>query len=231
MLAGCGCRVSVCTEPEQAIDMALAEGVDLVSLDIGMPRLNGFEVLSLIRSHEHTRRAPSVPVIAITGKVSDRDRAEVLALGFAAHLAKPVLLSGLRPVVERVQTLRGDLYRTRYSIDQMEIGARLDSLLGGAGGDSSAAIAGLALAIEQQATGRLRQMLESAYAGDRSAVVDSAARLAEVGEAIGARHLAALCHGLAPTSLTGIADFERQAALVRAELDRVIFTLRERFLP
>jgi CheY-like chemotaxis protein len=57
LLEQAGCRVGVCTDAEAAIELALETGVDLVSLDLKMPRLDGYEVLSLIRSHEHTRRA------------------------------------------------------------------------------------------------------------------------------------------------------------------------------
>lgn len=231
LLEQAGCRVNLCTDPESAIPVALEAGVDVVSLDITMPRLDGFELLSLIRSHEHSRRAPSVPVIAITGKVSSEDKAHAIASGFAAHLGKPVALQDLRLVLGRVQTLRGDLYRTRYTFDQEAIAERLDHLLSSSASKASPAVAGLALAMEQQGTGLLRQMLCSAYAHDFDSAAQAAVRLADVGEALGAAHFASLCASFVASLGADVPLFERQAVLARAELDRIVYTLRERVLP
>ncbi len=231
LLVQAACRVTVCTDPESAIAIALKAGVDVVSLDITMPRLDGFEVLSLIRSHEHSRRAPSVPVIAITGSISSEDKAHALASGFAAHLGKPVALQDLKLVLGRVQTLRGDLYRTRYTVDQEAIVGRLDHLLSVSSSEASPAVAGLALAIEQQGTELLRQMLGSAYARDFEDAAEAALRLADVGEALGADHFASLCASFVASLGAGVPLFELQTVLVRAELDRIVYTLRERVLP
>ncbi len=231
LLEQAGCRVSLCTEPESAVAIALDPEVDLVSLDIKMPRMDGFEVLSLIRSHEYSRRTPSVPVIAITGNVTSEDKAQAIAAGFAAHLGKPVLLDDLLLALRNVKALRADLYRTRYSVDQESITVRLDPLLSGTRSEAARAVAGLALAMEQQGAELLRRMLESAYRGDREAAAEAAARLADVGAAIGAEHFASLCGSFIEALANGGLPFERQAVLARAELDRVVFTLRERVLP
>lgn len=231
LLEQAGCSVSLCTEPESAIAVALDLGVDVVSLDIKMPRLDGFEVLSLIRSHEYSRRTPSVPVIAVTGNVSNEDKALAIAAGFAAHLGKPVLLEDLQRALRTVEALRAELYRTRYAVDQRAIAARLDHLLAGGAGEAAGAVAGLALAMEQQGSELLRQMLESAYRRDSEAASEAATRLADVGSAVGADHFSALCTAFIEALGRDNAAFERQAVLARAELDRIIYTLRERVLP
>ncbi|MDE2621316.1 MAG: response regulator, partial [Sphingomonadales bacterium] len=216
LLEQAGCRVvATCTDPDQALAAALDTGVDLVSLDIKMPRLSGFDVLSLIRSHEHSRRAASVPVIAVTGDVSDEARADCLAIGFAAHVAKPVRLDDLRRVVERAAALHRDRYRARYSVDQDLILERLDHLSAGGSAEASASVAGLALVLEQQGAAQLRQTLLCAYQGQAGAAAERAARLVEVGDAIGARHLASLCRELEQS--TGSADAARGAVQCRDE--------------
>jgi len=225
-----GCRVEVLTDPVSGLSSALASGVDLVTLDLRMPRLDGYELLSLIRSHEHSRRAPSVPVIAITGSVTDEAKAAAVASGFAAHLGKPVLIDELRRVLENVTALRSQLYRARYTADAETVAGRIDHLLSAPDRDAAQALAGLALALEQQGTELLRQMLGAAYAGSAARAHEAASRLAEVGDAIGAAHFAVLCRGFG--AATGDrAAAERQAVLARAELDRVVYTLRERVLP
>ena len=231
LLEQAGCKVSTCTDAESAIALALDPAVDLVSLDIRMPRFNGFELLSLIRSHEHSRRAPSVPIIAITGNVTIEDKAQAIAAGFAAHLAKPVLLDDLRYMLGNVQRLRADMYRTRYSVDREAVADRLDHLLASHRDDAWKALTGLALAMEQQGADLLQTMLLNAYRRDAQAAAEAATRLAEVGEAIGASHFAALCAAAIQALDHGLPSFERQAVLARAELDRLIYTLRERVLP
>jgi CheY-like chemotaxis protein len=231
LLEQAGCRVRICTDPESAIAIALGSGVDVVSLDIKMPRLDGFEVLSLIRSHEHSRRAPSLPVIAITGNVTNEDKSHAIASGFAAHLGKPVLLDDLQMVLGNVQALRSDLYRTRYTVDQEAIAGRLDHMLSGGDSEASQAITGLALAMEQQGTELLGQMLKSAYQRDFETAAEVATRLADVGDAIGARHFASLFGSFIGSLANDGRPFERQAVLARAELDRIVYTLRERVLP
>lgn len=229
LLGEAKCLVTVCTDPASAIELAVDSRVDFVSLDIKMPVFNGFEVLSLIRSHEHSRRAPSVPVVAITGDVTREDKAQAIASGFVAHLAKPVRLEDIQVVLERVNTLRSHLYRTRYTVDQETIAGRLDKVLS-ANRDVSQAMSGLALAFEQRGTELLRAALLSFYYGDVQAASEVAYRLADAGESIGAEHFALLCGSLAG-AFDDVDAYERQAVLARAELDRIVFTLRERVLP
>lgn len=223
------CHVTICTDPATAIGLALDSCVDVVSLDIKMPEFDGFEILSLIRSHEHTRRATSVPIIAITGNVSSEDRAHALASGFIAHLAKPVRLEALQNALKRVDVLRSDLYRTRYTVDHQAIARRLDHLLS-TDSDGFQAVSALALAFEQRGGELLQKTLESGYYGDFEVATEAALRLGEVGNAIGARHFVSLCESLTEP-LESVDDFEQKAVLARAELDRIVFTLRERVLP
>lgn len=226
-----GWRVTVCTDAQQAVSISLSEDVDLVSLDITMPELDGFEVLSLIRSHEHTRRAPSVPIITITGRASADDRAASLAAGFAAHLDKPVLLEHLEWALRRVETLRSELYRTRYTVDSGAIVEQLDRMLDGAADKRFEAAAGLALVVEQRGRELLELGLRKAYAADSDRSTQALKRLLAMADLIGAAHLGLLGQALVDALPLGPLAFEHAAVLVRAELDRVIYTLRERLMP
>jgi CheY-like chemotaxis protein len=168
-------------------------------------------------------------VVAITGSVTPEAKAQAIAHGFSAHLGKPISADDLGAMLGSVAALRGELYRTRYSVDLAAITGRLEHLLSMAHADAAQAVTGLALALEQQGTDLLRQMLESAYLRRLEAAAGAALRLAEVGAAIGASHFASLC--ASAEAALGSNAFERQAVLARAELDRVVFTLRERVLP
>ena len=63
---------------------------DVAILDIGMPRVTGYDVAQALRG-----RDVQVPLIALTGwgQASDRDRA--IAAGFDHHLVKPVAIPSL----------------------------------------------------------------------------------------------------------------------------------------
>lgn len=78
---------------------ALAPSVDIVILDIGLPRLNGLEVLRRIRA---THR---VPVLMLTARGDDLDRILGLELGADDYLAKPCnpreLVARLRAILRR----------------------------------------------------------------------------------------------------------------------------------
>ena len=66
---------------------------DLIILDLGLPDLDGLNVLELLRA-----RGLTVPVIVLTARTSDRERA--MALGADAYFVKP--LPFLFPLTNRL---------------------------------------------------------------------------------------------------------------------------------
>ena len=84
-IRGCDAR-SVC-DPHAALAEAARHLPDLVLLDLGLPRLDGYEVARLIRAGAG-ERAPRF--VAITGWGRDQDRERSRAEGFALHLVKPI---------------------------------------------------------------------------------------------------------------------------------------------
>ena len=59
---------------------------DLMLLDIEMPRMDGFEVASLVR---HDERLKSIPIIMITSRTGDKHRDRAMAIGVNEYLGKP----------------------------------------------------------------------------------------------------------------------------------------------
>lgn len=227
LLARIGCRARVCTDAPAAVALALARDIDLVTLDLGMPGLDGYEVLTLIRSHEQTRQAPSVPVVAITGRVSAQDRALTLAAGFAAHLAKPVTLAALGAGVGRALLLRSDAQRTRYSADRDALQARIRAMPGATAADRVGAVGAMAAAVELRGEELLCELLRAVYAEDLRRARAAASRLVRFARDIGAGQLC-LAAGCCADALDQDADaVETAAVLARAEVDRVVYTLRE----
>ncbi len=86
----------------QGLELAVEQSPDLVILDIMLPRMNGYEVLSELR-----RRGQRVPVLMLSAKGMERDKVEGLDLGADDYVAKPF---GVAELLARVKAL----LRRRY---------------------------------------------------------------------------------------------------------------------
>ncbi len=134
-----GYRVLEAADGEAALRLfAAARGdVDLVVLDVGMPRLDGYAVLSRLR------QTSDVPVIMLTGRGEEVDRVVGLELGADDYVLKPYSLRELvarirarlrrsparveeaEPVVEEALVF-GDLYVDRRAREVHVAGERID---------------------------------------------------------------------------------------------------------
>ena len=87
-------------QAEDGLAMLVDETVDLVAMDISLPKMNGLQATRLIKSNMATR---NVPVIAITAHAMAKDRDAALAAGCDAFLTKPIdeeeLVSTIRTLV------------------------------------------------------------------------------------------------------------------------------------
>lgn len=80
-------RVEHVTAGETAEEAFLRERFDLVVLDIGLPGIDGFEVLRRLR-----KRPDYIPVLVLTARDAVEDRVHGLDLGADDYLAKPFAL-------------------------------------------------------------------------------------------------------------------------------------------
>lgn len=78
-----GFQVTTATNGEEALQNCLQNIFDLVILDIMIPKLSGLEVLKIIREQA------ALPIIIMSAKDSDVDKALGLGLGADDYIAKP----------------------------------------------------------------------------------------------------------------------------------------------
>ncbi len=101
MLGVMGHDIRVAHSARESIDAAAQFLPRIIFLDIGMPRMNGYEACQRIRAQPGGRDAY---IVALTGWGQEEDRARAKAAGFDRHLVKPVeplalegLIRGLPP--------------------------------------------------------------------------------------------------------------------------------------
>ena len=84
-----GASVSTSRSAATALDHVDHHLPHVMLVDIGMPVVNGFQLVELLRSRP-ADRGGEVPVAALTGYMSSEDRDRAVAAGFQAYLVKPV---------------------------------------------------------------------------------------------------------------------------------------------
>ena len=73
----------------EALDVLKRQSFDILVSDIGMPDLDGYELMRLARSLDTSRKGP-IPAIAVTAYARAEDRQRSLLAGYQMHLAKPI---------------------------------------------------------------------------------------------------------------------------------------------
>lgn len=87
-----GHEVEAVFDGEEAVRMAGEFQPEVVVLDIGLPKLNGYEAAEQIRRRSLRQ---DLVLIALTGWGQEEDRRRASAAGFAHHLVKPVVFEEL----------------------------------------------------------------------------------------------------------------------------------------
>jgi len=106
------------SQPEEAFQVLIDEMPDVVLLDINMPGVSGFDILSFMRAREEFQHTP---VIVLTSSTDAETKLQALQLGASDFLAKPVDES------ELVLRLRNTLVAKRY-LDQQTYYDRVTGL-------------------------------------------------------------------------------------------------------
>jgi len=105
-------------EGSSALERALHGGFDLITLDVMLPGLDGFEILRRLRAESR------VPVLMLTARGEDMDRIAGLEMGADDYLAKPF---NPRELVARIRAILRRVERPPSSDGPLEVnGVRID---------------------------------------------------------------------------------------------------------
>ncbi|MEE3717109.1 ATP-binding protein [Tumidithrix elongata RA019] len=98
-LTGCGFRMMIARNGEEAIATAHNQIPDLILMDIQMPTMNGLEAIQQLRSDS---RFDKVPIIALTALAMASDRERCIEAGANEYIAKPVMMKQLLATIRQL---------------------------------------------------------------------------------------------------------------------------------
>jgi twitching motility two-component system response regulator PilG len=98
LLAKTGCTVVTAEDGFQALSAIVREQPDLIFIDVMMPRLDGYETCSIIRSNE---KYSDTPIVMLSSKSSFCDKARGDVVGANAYLTKPFSRDELLDAITR----------------------------------------------------------------------------------------------------------------------------------
>jgi CheY-like chemotaxis protein len=102
-LEGWGHQVMLANDGQEAVDAYRAHTVDLILMDLQMPRLSGFEATTEIRRMEKLTGRARTPILALSANVLKGVRDECAKVGMDGYVSKPVrqqeLVEGMTSVI------------------------------------------------------------------------------------------------------------------------------------
>ncbi len=119
-LQSAGYDVLTAADGQEALEILLTRPVDLVLLDVNMPRINGFKLLRIME-----KECPGIPSIIITAHGEEKERIKGLELGADDYVVKPFSIAELKARITAV--LRRSAGRPRAAIEALHFpGGELD---------------------------------------------------------------------------------------------------------
>jgi PAS domain S-box-containing protein len=103
MLRVMGHEVRTAYDGHEAVQAAATFQPDVIFLDIGLPRMNGYEAARHIREQ---RGGEGMTLIALTGWGQDEDKRRAFEAGFHHHMTKPVDAAGLEKLLRLLPPVR-----------------------------------------------------------------------------------------------------------------------------
>jgi CheY-like chemotaxis protein len=94
-----GFDVVRCSDGQEALERVAERRPDAITLDVVMPRLDGFSTIERLKAEPSTA---DIPVVVVTGRASAADLARADELGVDAYLTKPFEPAELVSTVRRL---------------------------------------------------------------------------------------------------------------------------------
>lgn len=89
-------NIIVCNDGEECVDKLKTKYVDIVFMDLKMPKMDGISASKIIKRMKYT---PSI--IIVSASILDKDKEECSKIGIDAYLSKPYKLSDLKNIIDQ----------------------------------------------------------------------------------------------------------------------------------
>jgi CheY-like chemotaxis protein len=102
VLAEAGAAVDLAASADEALHRLQQSHTDVLVSDLGMPGLDGFDLIRAVRAQEEADGSPKrLVAMALSAYASEEDRARALAAGFQSYAPKPIDPADLVTLVAR----------------------------------------------------------------------------------------------------------------------------------
>ena len=100
-------EMTTVVDGEDAVDYLLQRGIyhgvdrpDLVVLDLNIPKMNGRDVLAIVKQHDHLG---AIPIVVLTTSDTERDVDQSYALGVNCYVTKPIEVKAFQSQVHSIE--------------------------------------------------------------------------------------------------------------------------------
>lgn len=97
VLERAGYDVFLAVNGRDGVDAARAQKPDLILMDLGMPKMDGWKASEKLKSDDETK---SIPLYALTAHTLPRERKRAFEAGCDGYLSKPIHMKGFLNLVE-----------------------------------------------------------------------------------------------------------------------------------
>ncbi len=101
LLEELGYNYDVAVNGFEALEKFSSRSYAMIFMDVQMPEIDGLETTRRIRAMERERHTKQVPIVAITGHASAKDRENCLQAGMQDYLSKPFRMEDLRRMLHQ----------------------------------------------------------------------------------------------------------------------------------
>jgi DNA-binding response OmpR family regulator len=91
-----GYDISTSNSPEEGLELVINDSPDLLILDIGMPKIDGYEFCRRLKAQG---KLDSLTVVFLSGKTAEEDAGRSFELGAATYIRKPFANNSLKEIV------------------------------------------------------------------------------------------------------------------------------------
>ncbi len=108
-----GYNIMTTADPYEAIEHILYKDINLALIDIIMPKLNGFEVLEILK-----QKGVDIPIIFLSGKSMTDYKVRALSRGVDDYITKPF---EIKEVIARTERSlgRSSVYKNKLTVDKL----------------------------------------------------------------------------------------------------------------